>query len=166
LLDIAVLNEGWEDNPDWEALAHRAALAAVRASPYAALETTQAPVEIAIRLTSDAEVHALNRDYREKDKPTNVLSFPMYAPEDMAGLITSPDPEILLGDLVLARGVCEAEAAERGISVSDHATHLIIHGVLHLLGFDHMEDMEAHAMETLERSILRQLGLHDPYEDG
>ena len=166
MLDIAVLNEGWEDNPDWESLAHRAALAAVRASPYAALETTRTPAEIAIRLTSDAEVHALNRDYREKDKPTNVLSFPMYAPEDMAELMTSRDPEILLGDLVLARGVCEAEAAERGISVSDHATHLIIHGVLHLLGFDHMEDAEAQAMETLERSILRELGLHDPYEDG
>lgn len=70
---------------------------------------------------------------------------------------------MLLGDIVLAHGVCVAEAAERGISVADHATHLIVHGCLHLLGYDHQDDAEAEAMEDIERLTLRQLGLHDPY---
>lgn len=165
MLDIAVLPEGdWPAEVDWEALATRAAEAAFARTPYAGWSTDPAVIEVAIRLTSDEEVHGLNRQYRGKDKPTNVLSFPMIQP-DLLDTVTqnSDDGEVLLGDIVLAHGVCVAEAAERGISVADHATHLIVHGCLHLLGYDHQDDAEAEAMEDIERLTLRQLGLHDPY---
>jgi probable rRNA maturation factor len=75
----------------------------------------------------------------------------------------SDDGEVILGDIILAHGICAAEAEERGISVEDHASHLIVHGVLHLLGYDHMGDAEAEAMEEMERAALANLGLHDPY---
>jgi len=109
-------------------------------------------------------VQTLNRQYRQKDKPTNVLSFPMVQ-ADLLDTIdqNSDDGEVLLGDIVLAHGVCAAEAAERAISLEDHATHLIVHGTLHLLGYDHMEDHEAEAMERIETDALAALGLADPY---
>jgi probable rRNA maturation factor len=121
-------------------------------------------IEVAVRLTSDEEVRTLNRQYRDKDKPTNVLSFPMVQ-TDLLETVTqnSDDGEVILGDIVLAHGVCAAEAIEREVSVEDHATHLIVHGMLHLLGYDHMGDAEAEAMEEMERAALDQLGLHDPY---
>ncbi|WP_066801198.1 rRNA maturation RNase YbeY [Sphingomonas soli] len=164
MLDVAALPEApWPDH-DWEDLAIRAAEAAVRETPYAEWIDHDATIEIAVRLTSDAEVHTLNNQYRHKDKPTNVLSFPMIQPDLMEAVTAnSDDGEVLLGDIVLAHGVCVAEAAERGISVEDHATHLIVHGVLHLLGYDHLGDMEAEAMEDMERAALASLGLHDPY---
>jgi probable rRNA maturation factor len=164
MLDVAALaEEPWPD-AEWEPLAARAAEAAIRKTPYAEWLGWPTCVEVAVRLTSDAEVHALNRQYRSKDKPTNVLSFPMIQP-DLLDAVTqnSDDGEVILGDIVLAHGVCAAEAAERGISVEDHATHLIVHGVLHLLGYDHMGDAEAEAMEDMERAALATLGLHDPY---
>src|SRR5690606_7633475 len=110
------------------------------------------------------EVHQLNRQYRDKDKPTNVLSFPMIEP-DLISVITqnSDDGEVLLGDIVLAHGVCASEATDKGISVEAHATHLIVHGVLHLLGYDHQGDSEADAMESMERVALETLGIPDPY---
>ncbi|MFV0623878.1 rRNA maturation RNase YbeY [Sphingomonas sp. ac-8] len=165
MLDIAVQREGdWPEDLDWETLAGRAAAAAFARTPYAGWATSPAAVEVAIRLTSDDEVHGLNRQYRGKDKPTNVLSFPMVQP-DLLETVTqnSDDGEVLLGDIVLAHGVCVAEAAERDIPVADHATHLIVHGCLHLLGYDHQDDAEAEAMEDIERTALKQLGLHDPY---
>jgi probable rRNA maturation factor len=128
------------------------------------LLTTEAAVEVSVRLTSDAEVQALNRQYRHKDKPTNVLSFPMVQPDLLDTVCqNSDDGELLLGDIVLAHGICVAEAAERGISVEDHAVHLMVHGTLHLLGYDHMNDDEADAMEAIEREALGQLGIADPY---
>ena len=165
MIDIAVQAEAdWPLDQDWEALATRAATAAIGRTPQAAWLTDPALIEVAIRLTSDEEVHTLNRQYRHKDKPTNVLSFPMIQP-DLLDTVTqnSDDGEVLLGDIVLAHGVCAAEAAERGISVADHATHLIVHGCLHLLGHDHQNDAEAEAMEAIERSTLAELGKHDPY---
>lgn len=164
MLDVAAQAEAdWPDH-DWEALATRAATAAVRQSPYGEWIGTPAAIEVAVRLTSDAEVHTLNLQYRQKDKPTNVLSFPMIQP-DLLETVTqnSDDGEVILGDIVLAHGVCAAEAEERGISVQDHAAHLIVHGTLHLLGFDHQGDAEAEAMEEMERAALSDLGLHDPY---
>lgn len=164
-LAIDVLPEApWPDSPDWDALATRAASAAIAATPDAPYANGPTPIELAIRLTSDAEVQALNRDYRGKDRPTNVLSFPMLDAGELAQLDQIPG-EILLGDIVLAYETCVAEAAERGISLADHATHLIIHGTLHLLGHDHHGDDEAEAMEQIERDVLRGLGLHNPYED-
>ena len=126
--------------------------------------TTPATVEISVRLTSDDEVHALNRQYRQKDKPTNVLSFPMVQP-DLIDTVSqnSDDGELLLGDIVLAHGVCAAEAQEKGVTVEEHATHLLVHGTLHLLGYDHLDDDEADAMEEIERQALGQLGIADPY---
>ncbi|MES2987867.1 MAG: rRNA maturation RNase YbeY [Pseudomonadota bacterium] len=164
MLDVAALPEApWPDY-DWEDLAIRAAEAAVRQTPYLEWIDHEATIEIAVRLTSDEEVHTLNRQYRDRDKPTNVLSFPMVQP-DLLETVTqnSDDGEVILGDIVLAHGVCVAEALERQVSVQDHATHLIVHGVLHLLGYDHMGDMEADAMEDMERAALASLGLHDPY---
>jgi probable rRNA maturation factor len=165
MIETAVINEGWPDATDWEAVAGAATLAAVARSPFAALADAPAAYEIAVRLTSDIEVRALNADYREKDKPTNVLSFPMLEADELADLSNTDTPEVLLGDIILARGECEAEAAEKGISVAAHATHLIVHGTLHLLGFDHMEDGEAESMEALERAAMADLGHADPYGD-
>lgn len=164
MLDVAALPESPWPEHDWEALATRAAEAAIRQTPYLEWLTDPAAIEIAVRLTGDAEVQVLNHQYRAKDKPTNVLSFPMVQP-DLLETVTqnSDDGEVILGDIVLAYGVCAAEALERQVSVEDHATHLIVHGVLHLLGYDHQGDMPAEAMEDMERGALRELGLHDPY---
>jgi len=164
MLDVAAIPEAPWPEGDWEALANRAAEAALQQTPYAEWLGWPTVIEVAVRLTSDEEVRTLNRQYRDKDKPTNVLSFPMVQP-DLLETVTqnSDDGEVILGDIVLAHDVCAAEAAERAISVEDHATHLIVHGVLHLLGYDHMGDAEAEAMEEMERAALDQLGLHDPY---
>jgi probable rRNA maturation factor len=108
--------------------------------------------EVVVLLTDDATVRDLNARFRGKDRPTNVLSFP--APE-------TARPH--LGDLVLASGVCVAEAAEQGKTVADHLSHLVVHGVLHLLGHDHEDDVEAEAMEARERVVLTTLGVADPY---
>ena len=165
MLDVAVLREEpWPSTIDWDALAVRAIEAAFARTPYAGWLREPQAIEVAVRLASDDEVHTLNRQYRGKDKATNVLSFPMIQP-DLLDAVTqnSDDGEVLLGDIVLAHGVCAAEAAERGITVEDHATHLIVHGCLHLLGYDHGEDAEAEAMEATERETLAALGLHDPY---
>jgi len=165
MIDTAILNEGWDMSIDWEGLAEAAVNRAIRLSPHSALAESDTPVEIAIRLTSDAEVHILNRTYRQKDKPTNVLSFPMVDPEEMDGLAEAGGPEIMLGDIVLAKETCAREAADKGIAMDAHATHLIVHGVLHLIGFDHITDADAEEMEGLERLILADLGHDDPYGD-
>lgn len=165
MIHIEVAHEApWPDATDWDALAVRAARAAIERTPHGALLTTPATVEISVRLTSDDEVHALNRQYRHKDKPTNVLSFPMVQP-DLIDTVSqnSDDGELLLGDIVLAHGVCATEAAEKGVSVEEHATHLLVHGTLHLLGYDHMGDEDAEAMEEIERQALGSLGIADPY---
>jgi probable rRNA maturation factor len=164
MLDIALSSEApWPDH-DWDALATRAARTAIGLTPHGELLTAPAAVEISVRLTSDDEVRQLNKQYRHKDKPTNVLSFPMVQP-DLLETVTqnSDDGEVLLGDIVLAHGVCASEAAERGIAIETHATHLIVHGTLHLLGYDHIDDREAEAMEAIEIDALGQLGIADPY---
>lgn len=161
---VALREEPWPEG-DWQGLAERAANAAVSASPQAELGTMAATVEIAVRLTSDDEVQTLNRQYRHQDKPTNVLSFPMVQPDLIETLANTDDGEVLLGDIVLAHGVCAREAAEKGVSLADHAAHLIVHGTLHLLGHDHMDDAEAEHMEAIERAAMSALGLHDPYQD-
>ena len=155
----------WPDTLDWEARAGEAAAAALALTPYASLTDAAPLVEIAIRLTDDAEVQALNRDFRGKDKPTNVLSFPQVQDDLLESLANSDDGEILLGDIVLARETCMREAEEKGVSVVDHATHLIIHGTLHLVGYDHMDDASATAMEALEVKALASLGIANPYAD-
>ena len=110
---------------------------------------------VVVLLTDDESVRALNRDFRGKDSATNVLSFP--AP---------PNPEDHLGDVALAYGVCAREAAEQGKPLRHHLQHLTVHGVLHLLGYDHIGDDEAEVMEGLERAVLAGLGVPDPYAAG
>ena len=164
MLEIAVQGEEPWPEGAWEGLAARACEAAIRATPQAELAVSDTLVEISVRLTSDEEVHQLNRQYRGKDKPTNVLSFPMVQADLLESVgQNSDDGELLLGDIVLAHGVCAAEAAEKGVSLEAHATHLIVHGTLHLLGYDHQGSGEAEHMESLERDVMARLGLHDPY---
>jgi probable rRNA maturation factor len=155
----------WPDALDWNARAAKAVAAALALTPFASLAQAAPLVEVAVRLTDDVEVQTLNRDFRGKDKPTNVLSFPQVQDDLLEGLANSDDGEILLGDIVLARETCAREADEKGVSLIDHATHLIIHGTLHLVGYDHMDDASAGAMEALEVKALASLGIANPYAD-
>ena len=116
--------------------------------------------------SDDAEVHTLNRQYRDKDRPTNILSFPMLAPDMLVSLANSDDGEVLVGDLVLAAETVVREAAEKGWSVADYVGHLVVHGTLHLLGYDHETgDWDAEQMEALERELLAELKFPDPYAE-
>lgn len=115
----------------------------------------QEEAEVTVRLVDEAESNQLNLTYREKDKPTNVLSFPFEAP---AGIVLP-----LLGDLIICRQVVEHEAAEQGKTLEAHWAHMVVHGSLHLLGYDHIEDDEAEKMESLETEIMHGLGYPDPY---
>lgn len=108
--------------------------------------------ELSVALSNDKQVQALNRDYRNKDKPTNVLSFPVA------------EPAPLLGDIVLALETVQREATEKSISFEDHLTHLVIHGFLHLQGYDHEKDEDAEIMEAVEISALNELAIDNPYE--
>lgn len=166
MIEVAVDAERDWPTRDWEDLAVRAIDAAVAESGFGDLATSLATVEVTIRLTSDDEVHALNHGYRKKNTATNVLSFAMLSPDEIAGLRDTPLPEILLGDIVLAHGVCAREAAEKRVPLADHAAHLIVHGMLHLLGYDHADDDSANDMESREVRAMAMLGLHDPYADG
>lgn len=113
--------------------------------------------ELVIRIVDEAESRRLNHDYRGKDKPTNVLSFPFEAPPGV--------PIDHLGDLVVCAPVVAREAAEQGKALDDHWAHMIVHGLLHLMGYDHQNDREAEEMESLEVETLARLGISDPYED-
>ena len=164
MLQVETDAEGWPESDRWAAIAEKAVRAALAHSPDARFLTEPAVVEVSVKFTSDDEVQQLNRDYRQKDKPTNVLSFPMVQ-EDLLDAIdqNSDDGEVLLGDIVLAHGVCVREAEEKGVSVEAHATHLVVHGTFHLLGYDHMTDADAEEMEQAERDALASLGIEDPY---
>ena len=158
-LDIEI--DGWPEAPDWAALAERAVEAASGVEPALA----NARLTASMLFTIDEEVHALNKEWRGKDKPTNVLSFPMLERDDLLALAREGPPE-MLGDLALAHETCAREAAEKGIALEDHAAHLIVHGLLHLAGHDHVDsDAQAEAMEALEIAALAKLGIADPYGD-
>ncbi len=149
---------------DWETLAATAVAAAIAETPYGHLADAAVGVETSVRLTDDAEVQALNRQYRHKDKPTNVLSFPMVQPDLLDALANSDDGEVLLGDIVLAAETCAREAAEKGWPLAKYTQHLIVHGTLHLLGYDHeLGETQATAMEAIESAACIALGLPDPY---
>lgn len=141
-------------------LAERAAQAAIGVAP----ELANPRLSASLLFTSDAEVHELNRDWREKDKPTNVLSFPMLERAELLAL-ASEGPPVLLGDIALAHETCAREASEKGVSLEHHAAHLLVHGLLHLAGHDHETSPEdASAMEALETKALASMGIADPYE--
>jgi len=163
-LEIALdVDEEWDSSRSWNDLARKAAKAAIAESAYSDLADSERPVEISVTLTGDEQVRGLNAKWRGKDKPTNVLSFPMAEELDLVRASVA-DRELLLGDIILARGVCESEAAEKGVSFERHATHLIVHGTLHLLGHDHQEEDEAADMEAREIRALERLGIPNPYE--
>jgi probable rRNA maturation factor len=115
------------------------------------------PIELSLVFTNDAEIREINSEWRDKDKPTNVLSFPAYP------IQPGDEPGPMLGDIVIARETVEREAVDLEKSFDDHLTHLLVHGFLHLFGYDHMDDEEAEEMEGLETRILARLGLSDPY---
>lgn len=120
------------------------------------------PCEVSVVLTDDAEQQDLNKRYRGKDAPTNVLSFPAMDADDP---MLPADLPLPLGDIVLALGTLEREAATQGLSLGHHYSHLLVHGLLHLLGYDHETSVEAETMERLETEILAGLGIDDPYGD-
>lgn len=121
----------------------------------AAVQPEGDEVEMTVRIVDEAESHELNLTYRGKDRPTNVLSFPFECPDE----VELP----LLGDLVICRQVVEREAAEQEKPLMAHWAHMVVHGSLHLLGYDHIEDDEAEEMESLETQIMQGLGFDDPY---
>lgn len=147
---------------EWQALAERAASAAAKVAP----ELANPRLSASLLFTSDEEIHALNREWRQRDKPTNVLSFPMLERTDLLALAPDGPPE-LLGDVALACETCAREAAEKDIPLADHAAHLIVHGLLHLAGHDHeISPADAEAMEALEVLALELIGIADPYSTG
>jgi probable rRNA maturation factor len=166
MIEAAVqIGRDWDAGTNWTDLALAAVTQAIRQTPYAPLVDDPLTIEISVKFTDDAEVQKLNAVYRDKDKPTNVLSFPMVPKDMLDSLANSDDGEVLLGDIVLAHGVCVREAGEKGIAVRAHAAHLVVHGALHLLGYDHEQgEHEAEAMEAMERSALAILGIGDPYK--
>lgn len=155
-VDIAVHGGDWPDETVLDALVADAIAAAL---PVLADMPGHDDIagELSVLFTDDAEIRALNARFRAIDKATNVLSFPAPA---------EPGPVRALGDIVLAQETMSREADDRGLTLEHHITHLLVHGFLHLLGFDHVEDGEAETMERTETAILARLGIADPYADG
>lgn len=165
MLEVAIeADEDWDSSTNWEELAMASAQAAIAESRFPDLIDAARPVELSVRLTSDDEVRALNGQWRDKDMPTNVLSFPLAETEDLEDG-AADGPELMLGDIVLARGVCAREAEEKAIPLPHHAAHLLVHGTLHLLGYDHHDDDAAEDMEARETRALARMGIANPYED-
>ena len=145
-VDLQVATENIEGLPTEEQIVQWAT---------AAVQPEGNEVEMTVRIVDEAESHELNLTYRGKDRPTNVLSFPFECPDE----VELP----LLGDLVICRQVVEREAAEQEKPLMAHWAHMVVHGSLHLLGYDHIEDNEAEEMESLETQIMQGLGFDDPY---
>lgn len=150
-IDLGIACEGWPDTAN--ALVERAVTSALADADI----EVAGPLEVSVLLTDDAAQKELNRQWRGKDSSTNVLSFP--------GLDPFAPVEGLLGDLSLALETVTREAEEMDISFADHFTHLLVHGTLHLCGYDHLDDEEALVMEGLETDILNKLGIADPYAE-
>ncbi|MBB5700387.1 putative rRNA maturation factor [Ochrobactrum daejeonense] len=151
-IDIMVEAGNWSDEPTLEALVRKSVEAG-----WEVLGLKSAESELSVVFTDDASIQVLNAEWRGKDKPTNVLSFPAFPVK--AG--SQPGP--MLGDIVIARQTVEREALEERKPLENHLTHLVVHGFLHLLGYDHETDEEAEVMEGKEREILHALAIPDPY---
>ena len=148
-VDLAVEDPSWTALGDLQSLVERAVAAAFAEAGVAPDEAS----ELSVLFCDDAAIRELNRQWRGKDKPTNVLSFPTEG----------PGAEVMLGDIAIAYGTVRREAEAEGRPIADHVSHLVIHGALHLLGEDHEDPAEAEAMEALERGAMARLGLPDPY---
>ena len=165
MLEVAIeADEEWDSSRSWDAARPQRRRSGDRRERLpAACRRSDRPVEISVRLTGDDEVRALNADGAARtSRPTSCPS--RWRKPTICTTQMLPDHELLLGDIVLARGVCEAEAADKGMSVEQHAAHLIVHGTLHLLGYDHLDDAEAADMEAREVRALARLGIANPYE--
>lgn len=164
LTEVIVEDPAWTAAlPALEDIAEAAARAALEGAGQ-----TPAGQEIAVLACDDARIAALNASFRAKETPTNVLSWPAQAlSPGVPGEAPPPAPaDRPLGDLAIAHGVCTAEAAAAGLTLKDHTFHLILHGCLHLLGYDHEHDADARLMEGIESRAMQRLGLHDPYGEG
>jgi probable rRNA maturation factor len=155
--EILIVAECWAAEADAEAIVHRAI-----ATAAAMVEADTGDAELAVMLTDDSGIRTLNKNWRAQDKPTNVLSFPALQPP--AGREFDDAPR-MLGDIAIAYETARREADDEQRPFDHHLSHLAIHGFLHLLGYDHENDMQAEAMEALERTILAELGIPDPYAD-
>ncbi|MEM5471190.1 rRNA maturation RNase YbeY [Hoeflea sp. AS60] len=159
-LALAVEAGEWGDVEATEALAETALDAAVRdLSELEAQPFPEEPPEVSLVLADDSMMADINSQWRNQPKPTNVLSFPAFP------LVPGGRPGPMLGDIILARETIEREAVELGKPVDEHISHLIVHGFLHLFGYDHIENNDAEKMEAIETRILTSLGLSDPYGD-
>lgn len=155
LIDIEIEEDGWLDAlPDAIAVVETGVAAALKAVNF------KDQADIVVLLCDDAEMKRLNAEYRNKDKATNVLSFPAPKSMQIKGVLDH------LGDMALGLQTCVREAKDQGKTLKNHVLHLSVHGTLHLLGYDHIDDAQAETMENLERSILKGLGVADPYADG
>jgi probable rRNA maturation factor len=157
ITEVLVVADGWHSEPDAEAVIHRAIAAAAELA-----DADIGEAELAVMLTDDAGIRTLNSNWRGIDKPTNVLSFPALPPTSPGG---PDDPPRMLGDIAIAYQTTRKEADDEQKPFDHHLSHLAIHGFLHLIGYDHENDDDAEAMETLEQEILAQLGIPDPYAD-
>jgi len=155
--DVLIVADCWHAEADAEAIVHRAIAAAA-----SMIEADTADAELAVMLTDDAGIRTLNKNWRQIDKPTNVLSFPALQPE---GAPKPGDAPRMLGDIAIAYETTRREADDEHKPFEHHLSHLAVHGFLHLIGHDHETDAEAEVMEDLERQILAQLGIPDPYAD-
>jgi len=157
ITEVLVVADCWQSEPDAEAVIQRAVAVAAE---IADADTGEA--EIAVMLTDDAGIRTLNSNWRGIDKPTNVLSFPALQPASPSGPDDAPR---MLGDIAIAYETTRKEADDEQKPFDHHLSHLAVHGFLHLIGYDHDQDHDAEAMETLEQEILAQLGIPDPYAD-
>jgi probable rRNA maturation factor len=157
ITEVLVVAECWETEPEAEAVIQRAVAAAAEI-----VDADVGEAEIAVMLTDDAGIRILNSNWRGIDKPTNVLSFPALQRASPSGPDDAPR---MLGDIAIAYETTRKEADDEQKPFDHHLSHLAVHGFLHLIGYDHEQDHDAEAMETLEQEILAQLGIPDPYAD-
>jgi probable rRNA maturation factor len=157
MTEVLVTANCWQDEPGAEAVIHRAVAAAAEMA-----DADTGDAELAVMLTDDDGIRTLNQNWRGIDKATNVLSFPALQP---TGAVGPDDAPRMLGDIAIAYQTTRREADEEQKPFDHHLSHLAVHGFLHLIGYDHENDGEAEAMESLEREVLAQLGIPDPYAD-
>ena len=157
ITEVLVVADCWQTEPNAEAAIHRAINAAAEIA-----DADVGEAELAVMLTDDAGIRTLNSNWRGIDKPTNVLSFPALQP---TGPATPDDAPRMLGDIAIAYQTTRKEADDEQKPFDHHLSHLAVHGFLHLIGYDHEKDDDAEAMESLEREVLAQLGIPDPYAD-
>lgn len=150
--DMAINADGWQNEETLRQLVDGVLQATLLELGFDNIDS-----ELSLVFTNDADIREINAKWRHIDKPTNVLSFPAFA------LQPGQEPGEILGDIVIARETVEREAAEEDKNFDDHLSHLVVHGLLHLMGYDHQNDDEAEQMEALERKILASLGISDPY---